>query len=132
MLRTEQLHAPVTCARYSHDQNCVLAASLDHRLRLLDRRNGQLFSTYRGHRAGSYRVQCALSHDDALVLCGDELGHVFAWDLVEAEVCARVDAHRSATSALQCHPTAPGFISAGLDGQLIVWQRRNASTAVGR
>ena len=45
---TDALGTPVSAAALSHDGNCVLAACLDSRLRLLDRGSGTLLAQYTG------------------------------------------------------------------------------------
>ena len=47
-LTTDELATPVSAAALSHDGNCVLAACLDSRLRLLDRGSGTLLAQYTG------------------------------------------------------------------------------------
>ena len=47
-LTTDELGTPVSAAALSHDGNCVLAACLDSRARLLDRGSGTLLAQYTG------------------------------------------------------------------------------------
>ena len=45
---TDELGHPVASMALSHDGNCLLAACLDSRVRLLDRESGELLATYQG------------------------------------------------------------------------------------
>ena len=44
----DELGHPVASMALSHDGNCLLAACLDSRVRLLDREGGELLATYQG------------------------------------------------------------------------------------
>ncbi|KAL3930348.1 MAG: hypothetical protein SGPRY_001578 [Prymnesium sp.] len=72
-LATDSFGLPVTHVALSHDGNCLLAATLDSKLRLLDKANGQMLTEYSGHRNEAYRLTCRFSHDDAYTICGSEV-----------------------------------------------------------
>lgn len=38
---------------------------------------------YKGHKNSEYKIDAALTHDDAVVVSGSEDGHVYFWELVE-------------------------------------------------
>ncbi len=44
----DDIGAPVTSVRASHDGNCLLAGCMDGGVRLLDKAGGDLLATYRG------------------------------------------------------------------------------------
>lgn len=67
----------------SHDGNCTLVSTLDSTVRLFDKSNGELLSTYKGHANQKYKVDSALTNTDAYVISGSEDGSVCFWDLVE-------------------------------------------------
>jgi len=54
---TDELRRPVTSLALSHDGNCLLAACLDSRLRLLDRGSGTLLAQYSGERQTAHIIE---------------------------------------------------------------------------
>jgi mitogen-activated protein kinase organizer 1 len=49
----------------------------------MDRSNGQLLNTFEGHLNHSYRSRACFGHGEATVICGDEDGKIWAWDLID-------------------------------------------------
>lgn len=118
----DSLGPPVGHVVLSGDQNCVLAASLDHRVRLLDKSSGTVLCEYKGHQNGAFKLGCALSNDDARVLCGSELGHLHVWDLVEGRTLLRHIAHAAPLVGLACNPkSAKEILTASHDGTAKLW-----------
>lgn len=77
---------PVTSVVPTRDSSTLLVTTLDSSIRLLDRANGTVLNTFRGHENESYRTRAAFSHAEASVLCGDEQGRVWSWDLVNVRI----------------------------------------------
>ena len=82
-LTTDKIGQPVTHCLFSSDENCVLASSLDSKIRLFDKENGQLLADYRGHENKELRIRACLTPHDAQVIGGSEDGKIYIWDLVE-------------------------------------------------
>ena len=118
----DELGPPIGCVALSHDRNCVLAATLDHTVRLLDKASGQVLCEYRGHSNGGFRVEASLSRDDARVLCGSEDGTLHAWDLVEGKALGRLECHSAALVGLDLHPSSSAILTASHDGTAKMWQ----------
>lgn len=74
---------PVTSIIPTQDGQTVLAASLDSTVRLMDLTTGKLLNAFSSHSNGSYRCRACFGHAEATVLCGDENGQVWAWDLLD-------------------------------------------------
>lgn len=118
----DSLGPPVGHVALSGDQNCVLCASLDSRLRLLDKASGTVLCEYHGHRNTSFKLSCSLSLDDARVLSGSESGHLHAWDLVEGRTLLRHKAHSSPLVGVCPHPKQAGqVLTASHDGTAKLW-----------
>lgn len=99
---------PVTSVRCSSDGNALLASTLDGHIRLLDRMDGKVLSSFSGektvaggigkpkysYRNSELRVRSVFAMGDAVVLSGSEEGTAgaaaFAWDVVKGEVIAAV------------------------------------------
>eukprot|EP00877_Chromochloris_zofingiensis_P007605 jgi/Chrzof1/3098/Cz12g11190.t1 len=118
---TDDLHHPVTHVAVSHDQLCVLAACLDSQLRLLDKGTGELLATYTGHQHESVKMECAITPSDAYVIGSSEDGSVLYWDLVEANVVHKFQAHTGVVCSLAIHPQATYLLTSSTDGTVKVW-----------
>lgn len=124
LLTTHTLGPPVSSVAVSRDGNCVLACTLDDRVRLLDLATGELLASYggagrerppsgaaggagarlRAFECRSYKVEAALSSDDAHVVAGSEDGGVHSWDLVSADSFGVLAGHTRAVCSVACHP----------------------------
>jgi hypothetical protein len=54
---------PITCVRFTHDGNCLLATCMDDNVRLFDKSNGELLNSYSGHKNSSYKVESAMTRE---------------------------------------------------------------------
>lgn len=54
---------PITCVRFTHDGNCLLATCMDNTVRLLDKSNGELLNSYSGHKNDSYKVESSMTRE---------------------------------------------------------------------
>lgn len=70
----------------TQDSQTVLAATLDSHVRLMDLATGKLLNDFQSHTNTSYRCRACFGHAEASVICGDEKGQVWAWDLVDVRV----------------------------------------------
>lgn len=122
-LRVDSVGQTVMNACYSNDGNCVLISTLDSRVRLLDKMEGDLLNEYRGHRNEQYRTQSCLSYDDALVVSGSEDHNIYIWDLVEAQLKATLVGHSHVVACLVYSPTQHMLCSGSIDSTVVVWKR---------
>ena len=44
---------------------------------------GKMLNSFTGHNNNDYRCRACFGHNEATVICGDEDGAVWAWDLLE-------------------------------------------------
>ena len=70
----------------SQDNQTYLATSIDGHVRLMDMSTGKMLNDFSGHASGSYRIRACFGHGEASVICGDEGGAVWAWDLVDVRI----------------------------------------------
>ena len=61
----------------------MLVATLDSHVRLMDLTTGKMLNDFQSHSNTSYRCRACFGHAEATVLCGDENGQIWAWDLVD-------------------------------------------------
>lgn len=146
-LKADFVAAPVTSVAFSHDNNCLLASSLDSTIRLLDKDSGELLCDYTAHKNKAYKVRttrfyhfsCAslsvsympplcqqvescLTHDDSHVVSGSEDGDICFWNLVEGRLVTRLQAHKgSVVTSVSYHPRKPLLLSAAANGSIHQW-----------
>jgi len=122
MLRTDHISQPVTSVSVSGDNNCILASSLDDRIRLLDKENGELLSEYKSHVNNRFKIDSQLTFDDAFVVSGSEDNVVYIWDLVEGKLIRSLRGHESFVVSIDCHPKENLILSGSADGSIRFWR----------
>ncbi|CCM03336.1 uncharacterized protein FIBRA_05465 [Fibroporia radiculosa] len=127
-LRSDLIGHPVTSVVPSKDGQTYLVTTLDSHVRLMDMSTGKMLNDFTGHSIASYRSRACFGHAEASVVCGDEKGMVWAWDLLDAAPLQpnpppRV--HDKVITWVEHHPTeADEMVTASADGTVKVW--RNA------
>lgn len=74
---------PVTSVVPTQDGQTLLVTSLDSHIRLMDMSTGKMLNDFTGHTNDSYRCRACFGHAEASVVCGDEKGMIWAWDLLD-------------------------------------------------
>lgn len=77
---------PVTSIVPTQDAQTVLAVTLDSHIRLMDLTTGKMLNDFQSHTNESYRCRACFGPGEASVICGDENGQVWAWDLLDVRV----------------------------------------------
>lgn len=77
---------PITSILPTQDAQTLLVASLDNNIRLMDAATGKMLNDFTGHVNQSYRCRACFGHGEASVICGDENGRVWAWDLLDVSI----------------------------------------------
>lgn len=143
-LRADYLGHPVTSVVPTQDGSTALVSTLDSHVRLMDLQTGAMLNDFKSHRAAEYRVRACFGHGEATVICGDENGQIWAWDLVDVRnpvVMLACDmlilsiqakplqpspppkVHDKVILWVEHHPIDPGeMISASADGIVKVWK----------
>lgn len=52
----------------------------------MDAFSGKMLNDFTGHSHTSYRCRACFGHGEASVVCGDEKGEVWAWDLLDVSL----------------------------------------------
>lgn len=52
----------------------------------MDMTTGKMLNDFTGHTNDSYRCRACFGHGEASVVCGDEDGKVWAWDLLDVRL----------------------------------------------
>ncbi|KAI0344825.1 nuclear mRNA splicing protein [Trametopsis cervina] len=130
-LRADYIGHPVTAVAPTKDHQTYLVTTLDSHVRLMDATSGKLLNDFTGHLNKSYRCRACLGHNEASVVCGDEDGKVWAWDLLDANLLPPnppPKVHSSVILWTEHHPTDESeMITASGDGTVKVWRRPMAS-----
>ena len=82
-LRADYLGHPVTSVLPTQDGSTALVTTLDSHVRLMDLQTGAMLNDFVSHRTEEYRCRSCFGHAEASVICGDEDGRIWAWDLVD-------------------------------------------------
>ncbi|KAL1743485.1 WD40-repeat-containing domain protein [Schizophyllum fasciatum] len=82
-LRSDYMGNPVVGLALSADGQTLLVTTLDSTIRLMDMSTGKMLNSFTGHSNNDYRCRACFGHNEATVVCGDEDGAVWAWDLLE-------------------------------------------------
>lgn len=122
MILVDVIGQPITSVQQTRDGNAVLVSTLDSTIRLMDKGNGQLLQSYRGHTNKDYRIRSCLGMADSVVISGSEDGKLYAWDMLEGKVMEKLEAHGGKVpSAVACNGAKKEWASAGVDGTVSVW-----------
>ncbi|KAJ2925144.1 hypothetical protein H1R20_g11969, partial [Candolleomyces eurysporus] len=125
-LRSDFIGNPVTAVIPTQDSTTYLATSLDNHVRLMDMATGKMLNDFTGHANESYRCRACFSYGEAGVLCGDEKGLIWAWDLLDGKVMPPnppPKAHHKVITWTEHHPIDAGeFITCSADGTAKVWK----------
>uniref|UniRef100_A0A7S1N1X4 Guanine nucleotide-binding protein subunit beta-like protein n=1 Tax=Eutreptiella gymnastica TaxID=73025 RepID=A0A7S1N1X4_9EUGL len=112
---------PIVNVRVSSDRNCLVVQTLDSTIRLLDRKSGELLNEYKGHANEKYRVGSCLSCHDEWLVTGSEDAGIYIYDVVTAQVAAKLEGHRGCVTSVQYHPKVASFLSTATDGTIRLW-----------
>jgi mitogen-activated protein kinase organizer 1 len=52
----------------------------------MDNASGKMLNEFTGHHNDSYRCRACFDQAEASVICGDENGKIWAWDLLDVSV----------------------------------------------
>ncbi|KAF8161219.1 WD40-repeat-containing domain protein [Crassisporium funariophilum] len=125
-LRSDLIGHPVTSVVPTQDAQTLLVTTLDNHIRLMDCSTGKLLNDFTGHINEAYRCRACFGHAEASVICGDEMGQVWAWDLLDAKIMQPnppPKAHAKIITWTEHHPSEPGeMITASADGTVKVWR----------
>jgi len=125
-LRSDFIGHPVTSVVPSQDGQTYLATTLDTHVRLMDASTGKMLNDFQGATISSYRCRACFGHGEASVVCGDEAGRIWAWDLLDAAPLQpnpppRV--HDKSITWVEHHPVETGeLVTSSADGLVKVWR----------
>ena len=129
-IRRGQVHcdhvgSPVVSMDLTKDEQCVVIATLEGDLILMDASTGQLLNTYtQAHTAGKYALQCCVTADDKYIVTGSEDGRAVLYNLVSGEMVQSLEGHVRPTCAVAAHPNRSStsvVVTASYDGTAVVW-----------
>lgn len=84
----------------------------------MDKSNGQMLQSYKGHTNTDYRIRSCLGLADSIVISGSEEGKIYVWDFLEGKLVETLTAHDGkVASAVSCCSPRKEWASAGTDGK---------------
>ncbi|KAF2357405.1 WD40 repeat [Trinorchestia longiramus] len=111
----------VTCCQFSGDAQCLLTATVNGGLRLMDKHTGEQLAVYDGHSTSDYKIECCFNDGDTHVFSGSEDGYVYCWDLISSKLSYKLPHPGSrVVHSLSPHPSLPKLLTASL-GQVWLW-----------
>ncbi|KAF6760285.1 nuclear mRNA splicing protein [Ephemerocybe angulata] len=129
-MRSDFIGNPVTAVIPTQDATTYLVTSLDNHVRLMDMATGKMLNDFTGHTNESYRCRACFGHGEASVVCGDEKGLIWAWDLLDGKIMAPnppPKAHHKVITWTEHHPIDAGeLITCSADGTAKVWRTAEA------
>jgi len=120
-LISDKIGLPVSYTSFSTDGNCILASTLNSKLYLIDKENGQILNCYSGHKNEEYKLSSCLDNTDAYVISGSEDGKIIYWDLVDGIKLETIEAHKKVVTSVKYHPKDSYLLSASHDGLIKIW-----------
>ncbi|KAL8755710.1 MAG: hypothetical protein Q9199_003453 [Rusavskia elegans] len=118
MVFVDTIGHPITSVQQTNDGNAVLVSTLDSVIRLMDKSNGQMLQSYKGHTNTNYRIRSCLGLADSIVISGSEGGMIYVWDFLEGKLVETLTAHDGkVASAVSCCSPRKEWASAGTDGK---------------
>ncbi|KAK9455365.1 WD40-repeat-containing domain protein [Dipodascopsis uninucleata] len=122
-LTSDYIGHPVTSVRQSTDEACILISSLDNTIRLLDKTNGTVLQSFKGHENKEFRISSCFGDNDVFVVSGSENGKVVAWDLLSGRIVHELSCHSGeVVSCVTYHTKKPQMVTCGADGSVQVWE----------
>lgn len=122
LLTTDCIGHPVTSIRHTSDDQTLLVASLDSTIRLLDKANGGLLISYKGHENDKYRIPAVFGRDERYVASGSENGKVLMWDIEGGQKIGELEGHHGrVVSGVSISQKTGQMITCGGDGEIILW-----------
>lgn len=118
-LIVDNIQEPIISVCFTEDRLAYLASSLDSTIRLLDTDTGALLNEFKGHRNSQYQIRSTLFNNDAQVASGSEGGELFLWDLVTAEIRAKLVFHQKSITSVSSNRTS--LLTCSLDGTSAIW-----------
>eukprot|EP01071_Lankesteria_metandrocarpae_P010059 Lankesteria_metandrocarpae@DN5280_c0_g1_i2.p2 len=87
-LSADEVFTPVLSVEISKDNSTHLISCLDSSIRMLDYHSGAQLNTFKGHKAGNYRINSVFDFEERRVVSGSEDGRLCIWD-----VCSTTTRH---------------------------------------
>lgn len=109
---------PAYCSVFDRTGRYLITGADDYLVKIWDTETGQLVKTCRGH--GGHVTVITVSFDNSLLATSCTTGSIRLWRLSDAK-CLCIMQHETVVNWLQFDQLTGALVSAGDDGQCIVW-----------
>ncbi|CAD6192149.1 unnamed protein product [Caenorhabditis auriculariae] len=107
----------VNSVKFTPDGNCLLAGVMGGVVRLMDKGNGRLLASYKGHQNKDYKIDSCILSSIEHVATGSEDGFVYVYSLLDSDVLTKLQHPSRVIPSLSAHPKKNHLITAA--GQII-------------
>ncbi|KAL7645356.1 UNVERIFIED_CONTAM: hypothetical protein RMT77_003742 [Armadillidium vulgare] len=117
----------LTFSSFSEDSQCILIASINSGLKLMDKENGELLAEFSGHNTTDVKVECCFLNTATHVVSGSEDGFAYCWDIISGKITNRFE-HKGSriVHSLSPHPSETKLLTASL-GQIWFWGQNSSN-----
>ncbi|ORY28776.1 WD40-repeat-containing domain protein [Naematelia encephala] len=106
-------------------KDTILVSSMDGKLRVFDRSDGNVLQTFSGHKVKEVRSRACWGYGEGLVLAGDEEGKIWSWNVLDGKPIdpTPMAVHKKPITWLELAPNGKSMVSASADGTIKVWSK---------
>jgi len=126
-IRTDKVGQPVSSVGLSGDEAILLVSTLDSTIRLIDKQDGTLYHTLKGHKNDGYPVRSTFSNTDAFVISGDEDGKTYWWSVEKGTLLHSSKVHADRVSCVDYHPNKQALLTCSADKTIKLFQPKDAN-----
>ncbi|OHS99540.1 WD repeat domain-containing protein 83 [Tritrichomonas foetus] len=126
-LTTDKIADSIVNLELSKDKQTILITTLDSRIILTIKFNGDVLQTYRGHSCENYMIRSRFAANEATVVSGSETGEVFVWELVEGTVQQRFAFGEGPILDVEIQDPFVSIAAASADGSIGIFRKPQAS-----
>lgn len=120
---SDMIGASISSIRQSKDDNTILVSTLDSKLRLMDKSNGEMLRTFSGHIHKEYRLRSVFGPRDETIISGSEDGRICIWDIEEGKLVYQLENGHDGrvVTCVAVHPRGTQMLSCGVNGTIQIW-----------
>ena len=124
-LTTDKVADALVDIQLSEYQQVLLLSTLDSRIMLVNKTDGDIQQTYTGHKCENYIIRSRFAAREAAVISGSEDGEVFMWDLVDKTVKQRFAYGSGPILDVEVNNPFTSIVVGSSDGNIGIFQKKS-------